>query len=350
MSLLRVAVDVTELRPGAVGGVRTGLRLLLEALRRHAPQIDVVAIAPDGADVPPEVRFEPTGGPSRPRLWRRSRALRRYLSGFDLFHSPVTAVPPFNGLPMTATVHELPFAVSESLEGPFRAFKQVYWLDRMLERCRACVVPSQATLQQMQAAHPASVKIAHVVPHPCPPIPHGEPCVHDGSLLFVGRLERRKGVRALLLGATDFTGAIRLVGPQPPHKRRQLERLLDGLDLDKRVEFLGVVGERALDGFYRRARAVALLSASEGFGFPVLEALARGTPIIVARGTGAAETGGEAALVVNPLQPVEIAGALERSGDEDYRRQIALEGPRRAASFTPERTARAYERIFLESA
>ncbi len=346
---LRVGIDVTELHPGAVGGVRTGLRLLLEALHRYAEEIDVVAVAPEAADVPKGVRFERTGGPSRPLLWRRSRALRRHLMNVDLFHSPVTAVPSLNGLPMTATVHELPFAVSERLEGPLRAFKQIYWLDRMLERCRACVVPSHATLRQMQAAHPASIRIAHVVPHPCPPVSPGEPCRHDGSLLFVGRLERRKGVRALLLGATDFTGAIRLVGPQPPHKRRQLERLLDGLDLEKRVEFLGVVGDSALDGLYRRARAVALLSASEGFGFPVLEALARGTPIIVARGTGAAETGGEAALVVDPLQPGEIAGALERAGDEDYRRQIAREGPRRAASFTLEQTARAYEKVFLDS-
>ncbi|MGH7163165.1 MAG: hypothetical protein ACREID_06760, partial [Planctomycetota bacterium] len=102
---LRVAVDATELASGAPGGVRKALWLLLASLARHAPGVEAVACSPTPLLPPEGVRLLVTGGPARPLLWRRSRALRRALPSFDLFHSPVTAVPLLPGPPRTATVH-----------------------------------------------------------------------------------------------------------------------------------------------------------------------------------------------------------------------------------------------------
>jgi len=67
---VRIGFDVSELG-SAPGGVRTAIRLLLAALAEHEPDVEVVALAPRFRDVPRGVRFVETGGPARPRAWRR---------------------------------------------------------------------------------------------------------------------------------------------------------------------------------------------------------------------------------------------------------------------------------------
>ena len=346
---LRVAIDATELQPGAIGGVATGVRLLLRALKQHAGDIEACALAPRGVEVPAGVKLHLTGGPARPRFWRESQALSRALADYDLFHSPVTAIPLQERVPMTATVHELPFTVDERLEGLWRGQKQWYWLERALGYSRAIVAPTECTKRQILVAHPAAGPRIRIAPHATPPVRPGKRVLHDGSLLFVGRLDKKKGLRGLLRGARGFPGTIRLVGPQTERGRRQIERQAHQVGLLEQIEFMGPVEPSLLDEFYRRARAVVLLSASEGFGFPVLEGLSRGTPVLVARDTGAAEVGGDAALVVNPREPDEIAAAIERTRDHEYRRVTAEAGPRRAAEFTLERTAAAYREIFFDA-
>jgi len=342
---LKLGIDATELANGAIGGVRTAVYLLLDALRQFAPDIELHALAPEPVETPRGVRCVATGGPKRPLFWRRSRQLRRHLRQLDLFHSPVTAFPDAK-IPVTATVHELPFVENFRLEGQWRALVQEFWLARAMTRCRALVAPTEATLRQLGFAHPAAPRITTVVPHPAPTVErasHG----HDGSLLFVGRLDKRKCVEALLEGAAGAAlGEIRLAGPQPERRRSAIEAVAERLGILDRVRFLGVVGPAELDDLYCRACVVGLLSASEGFGFPVLEALARGVPVVVAKGTGAAEVGGAAALAVDPANTEEVVAALRQAADPAHRERIALEGPARAMEFTAERTARGYLEVF----
>jgi glycosyltransferase involved in cell wall biosynthesis len=342
---MRVGIDATELRHGAVGGVATALRLLLDALHRYAPDIELVALAPEPVDAPRGIRCVVTGGPRRPLFWRRSRQLRRHLRGLDLFHSPVTAFP--DGVAATATVHELP----SGFEGQWRALVEEYWFARALSRCKAIFAPTETTLRQMCLAHPAAPRVTRVVPHPAPPA-EGSPLERpDGSLLFVGRLDRRKCVEALLEGARGAVeGEIRLVGPQSAPARARIEEAAARSGVADRVRFLGVVDDAVLDDLYRRASVVGLLSASEGFGFPVLEALARGVPVVVAQGTGAAEVGGSAALAVGRTDREAVAAALRAAVTPEHRRRIAVEGPARAMEFTPERTARGYLEVFQRAA
>jgi glycosyltransferase involved in cell wall biosynthesis len=141
-------------------------------------------------------------------------------------------------------------------------------------------------------------------------------------------------------------GEIRLAGPHAPRRRRAIEAVAERAGVAQRVRFLGVVDPLALDDLYCRACVVGLLSASEGFGFPVLEALARGVPVVVAKGTGAAEVGGAAAIAVDPADREGIAAALRAAADPEHRQRIAVDGPARAMEFTPERTARGYLDVF----
>jgi len=329
---LRVGIDATELRPEAVGGVPRATWLLLEALRDHAPGLMPVAFSPHPVQTPPDLRIQWTGGPACPRRWRRSRALRDELRRVDLFHSPVTAFPRGTGCPMTATVHELPFVADRKVEGFLRAQAQWIWFSRALAECRALFTPSRATLLQMEALHAAAPQRACVVPHPAPRAEPRPPEPDEGYLLYCGRLDRRKRVE-LLYG---LDAEVRIAGPEAPR------------GAPPRVRYLGRLDDAALDAQMRRARAVALPSISEGFGFPVLEALARGVPAIARAGTGAAETGGDACLLFHSDE--ELPALLPRAADPAYRAETARSGPARAALFSPARTARAYEEAFHAAA
>jgi len=344
---VRVGFDVTELR-GAPGGVRTAIRLVLEALAKHAPEVDIVALAPREVDVPHGIRMKATGGPNKPRYWRRSLALRDSAEALDVFHSPVLAFPVLSHVPITVTLHELPFVVSARLEGFWAARAQCRWLARAMGRCRAIVVPSDATREQMRLVHPGALRITHCIPHPAPYVDemqHG----NDGSLLFVGRLDRRKSVEALLAGAALAEGTLRLIGPHDKKRRAQLQEFIARLDLTERVEFVGEVDRKMLDFLYRQAGAVALVSRSEGFGFPVLEALGRGVPVIVAKGTGAAEVGGDAVIAVDPQHPEEIAAAWQRALETEYRASVRTRGPARLLQFQPKAVARAYVDLWTDA-
>lgn len=342
---MKIGVDGTELMAGAPGGVRRALFLVLDALQRHAPEIDLVLLSPRQVEAPAGVNVRVTGGPSRPRTWRRSRTLRRAAADLDLFHSPVTAFPALD-CPVTATVHEIPFVAYRKLDGFWRANAQWYWVSRAVAECGAVVVPSEATRAQVLALHPGVGPKLAVVPHPAPPTPAEEQKEHDRSVLFVGRLDRRKRIDALLAGAALAEVSVRLVGPHPETARERIEQVARGLGIERRVLFMGEVDEEMLDYLYRQACAVGLVSSSEGFGFPVLEALARGIPVVVARGTGAAETGGDAVLAVDPDRPEEIAAALARAADPDYRAEVRRLGPAQALRFQPQRTARGYLELF----
>lgn len=347
--MIRVGIDASELKPGAVGGVPTAIRLLLRALKGHAPGVEPIAVAPREIEAPPGVEVRVTGGPARSRPWRRSRALRRAVSDLDLFHSTVTAFPDLPDKPVTATVHELPFVVDYHYEGQRRALAQWRWLSHALGRCAALVAPSRVTLDQMVTAHPAAWRVTTVVPHPAPPAPDHEQHGHDGSILFVGRLDRRKCVESLIRGAAGSGGEIRLVGAHAARRRDEIERVARACGAFDRLRFLGVVDAEALDRLYGCARVVVLCSASEGFGFPVLEALARSVPVIVSRDTGAAEVAGEAALLVDPGDADQITAAIERTGEAEWRGRIARVGPARALEFSPERTARGYAEVFARA-
>jgi len=344
---VRIGFDVTELN-GAPGGVRTAIRLVLEALRKDEPGIEIVALAPRDVPVPTGVRMKATGGPNKPRAWRESYALREAVEKVDLFHSPVLAHPDLVHIPVTVTLHELPFVISSKLEGFGRAVAQWNWLNRAMARCAAIVVPSEATREQLRLVHPGALRITTVIPHPAPFVDEMQHD-HDGSLLFVGRLDRRKSVEALLDGCAQFDGPVRLVGPQEPKRRKQIEAVIERNGMRDRVEFVGEVDGRTLGYLYRQAGAVGLVSRSEGFGFPVLEALGRGVPVIVAEGTGAAEIGGDAVITVDPRRKEQIAAAWQRALETEHRAFVRTRGPAQLLRFRPKDVARAYKKLWTDA-
>jgi glycosyltransferase involved in cell wall biosynthesis len=119
--------------------------------------------------------------------------------------------------------------------------------------------------------------------------------------------------------------------------------------MQERVRLLGWLGDAELEGLYASATCMAFPSLAEGFGLPVLEAMARGLPVACSNVTSLPEVAGEAALYFDPLDLPAMSGAIERLlGDRELRQRLAAAGREQAAHFTWERTAegtrRSYER------
>jgi glycosyltransferase involved in cell wall biosynthesis len=130
------------------------------------------------------------------------------------------------------------------------------------------------------------------------------------------------------------------------------EDLTSGVaSLEGRVRSLGFVPPDDLDALYTGAVAVVYPSLAEGFGLPVLEAMAHGVPVVTSAGKATEEVAGDAALLVDPLDVDAIAGAMERVlDDRELAFSLGAAAKERAASFTWQRSAELVAAVYAEAA
>lgn len=167
-----------------------------------------------------------------------------------------------------------------------------------------------------------------------------------GALLSVGTLEPRKNLGRVLTAHgrlcrrfSDFP-SLRLVGAAGWGKRQVLDALA-GHPAPWKVARLGYLSDQDLATEYRRSRGLVFCSLYEGFGLPVVEAMAHGCPVLCSRGTALAEVAGGAALLVDPKNLGEMEqGMLRLATDAPARARLRVAGRRRAEEFTWERCAR----------
>lgn len=159
----------------------------------------------------------------------------------------------------------------------------------------------------------------------------------DGRLrlLAVGSLQPRKNIPRLVAAVRSLASQrpvqLSLIGPEG----YQAREIRDLVGRDAVVEFLGYVSESRLIEAYRSADVFVYPSVYEGFGLPVIEAMACGTPVLTSTGGSLPEVAGSAALLVDPLDPVAIADGIVRlADDEGLRSHLVQEGLARARHFT----------------
>jgi len=163
-------------------------------------------------------------------------------------------------------------------------------------------------------------------------------------LLFVGTLEARKNV-ARLIRAFQQISLMRpslhliLIGKRG-REEEKIKEMVEVLGLKEKVHFKGYVDRSELKLFYHLARALVMPSLVEGFGFPVIEAMACGLPVLASRTTALPEVGGEAALYFEPENVRDIIQAIQAILDNpDLRCHLSQKGRRRARDFSWEKAA-----------
>ena len=154
-------------------------------------------------------------------------------------------------------------------------------------------------------------------------------------MLAVGTLEPRKNLAATQQAAQRLGVPLKVVGA-----RGWGDVHVDG--------WLGRVSDDELAALYRGARCLVYPSLYEGFGIPVLEAMACGTPVVTSAGGATEEVAGGAAVLVEPLDPAAIAAGIEEA---DRRRdELRVQGLERAAQFTWERVAAETRAVYERAA
>lgn len=347
---MRIGLDASPLvRPHPRGIVRAtaGLARALEARGRY----EVVRLAP-----------EPGEGLRSWRQGRLTRVLREL--ALDGFHSPLSAFPLRGPGRRVQTVHELPWrhGVAENADlrhrlwatlGPLRADRVIVTSEHVARDLRQRLLPGAGKIRVVPwGLDPA------FAPEP-PPGEVDEPVLgryrlgEDPILLCPGAVRAKKNLAAVLDGLAALvrrkTARFQLVvsGEDTSDLRRDLG-LVSRLGLSRYVSTPGPIAEAHLPALYRLATVVAVPSRSEGFAFPVLEAMASGTPVIVPPDSAQSELAGAAGLAVDPLDPEAMADAFLRARDErEALRPALLE---RASHFTWERCAERVEAVWQELA
>src|ERR1700694_1461475 len=253
------------------------------------------------------------------RLWSQVRLpLALQPAHPDLLFVPAHAIP-FGWLGKSLTVvHDLAFERHpEASSLAQRSYLQLTTRWAAL-RCPLLITPSESTRRDL-------VDLYHVAPERVRVVPLGggeeaerevapakrlvELGLEGAFVLQVGRIEARKN-QAAALAAVERLDGITLAVAGPESDGTLSKRLRDS----SRCRVLGVVDQPTLELLYSRARAVVVPSLYEGFGLPVLEAMARGQVVVAARASSLPEVGGEAALYVDdPKDPAELGGALAGS-------------------------------------
>jgi glycosyltransferase involved in cell wall biosynthesis len=273
----------------------------------------------------------------------------------DLLFVPAHVLPfAWPGKALTV-VHDLAF---EKFPDAYRFTDRVYLRFSTLlaaNRSKPLIAVSESTKQDLIEHYRVPEKQIRVVPlgidHPdeaaaTPASRLGELGVDGKFVLQVGRIEARKN-QAAALAAVERLDGVLLVVAGPERDRG----LAENLRASPRCRVLGMVDPPTLELLYRQADAVVVPSLYEGFGLPVLEAMARGKVVVAAKSSSLPEVGGEAALYFHdPADPENMARVLEVAlGDNELRNTISRAALARAATFSWDRTARAVADVINEA-
>ena len=288
------------------------------------------------------------------RMWSQARlpiALAREKP--DLLFVPAHVVPFAWSGAVLSVVHDLAFNRLPDAYGPGERMYLQLTTRWAAVRCRLLIAVSESTREDLVRSYGVSRERIRVVPlgvsppsvAPAPAERLSELGVDGSFVLQVGRIERRKN-QATALAAVERLDGLTLVVAGPERDAALAARLR----ASRCCRVLGLVDQPLLELLYRRASAVVVPSLYEGFGLPVLEALARGKVVVAAKASSLPEVGGDAVLYFqDPEDPEHLARALEAAlGDRDLQTKLEGAARARAAKFTWEATAAGVAAVIKE--
>jgi glycosyltransferase involved in cell wall biosynthesis len=368
MAPLRVGFDGHALSSPA-GGVRRYARELLGALVRLGEDLEIVALGGDAPQVPAGV--DCVDAPAHPptnlgwSLVGLPRAAQR--AHIDVLHAPAYTAPLWGAPPVVLTLHDVSYARHPEWYPYRRDLARRAFYRRSARRATVVLTDSTFSANEITAAYdipPGRIVVAPLgVDGSFSPDTSGGQCelpqeISGPFVLHVGDLHERRNLPTVVdavIGARRHFGGAAGVSLVLAGVDRGVG---DGLcaiaaeaDVPEAVVKLGPVSEELLLSLYRCATALVYPSLYEGFGLPVLEAMACGTPVIASRAASIPEVAGDAAILLDPSDVAAWTDAIVNVvNDDDRRSALRSKGLARATEFTWARTARITLDAYLRAA
>jgi len=356
---MRVGLDLVYLVPGETGGRETYVRELVPAMLAHDPELEFVAFVGRGAGprlasaLGERVRALTLPVSARSRLlWALGElalvpaaASRAHV---ELVHAPANFAPPWGPFRRVVTIHDLQYRALPELLSPLARAGTAGMLRLAVRGAHRVIVESHAAADEIVAGLGVARERIDVIPAGAGSTPAGERPAPDelrrrhdlgarAVVLCPASNLPHKNLSSLVAALALFDPAVRPMlvlcgrGTDAP-ALRELARA-SGVSDD--VRGLGSVTAAELDGLYALAGCVALATLYEGFGLPVLEAMARRVPVACSDLPVLREVAGPAAIYFDPRAPADIATAIGRVlGDGALAARLRELGETRAAGFS----------------
>ena len=257
----------------------------------------------------------------------------------ELFHGLNQRIDSTKQRRTVSTFHDL-FVMSGDYSTPeFRA-RFTHQAVLAAQRSDLIIAVSHFTARQIEQFLKVDSARIRVIHHGCSPPSAPVPAAErEPMILFVGALQRRKNITRLVEAFEQTPPGWRLVlaGSFGFGSEEILARIQASPRL-KDIQVLGYVSGAVLKDLYQRASLFAFPSLDEGFGMPLLDAMAHGVPILTSNASALPEVTGDAALLVDPTDATSIAGGLQRLiDDQTLREQLREKGLTRCREFTWEK-------------
>ena len=369
---MRIAFDGTALRPR-----RTGVGYYAEHLLRHLAQeavddeLIVVSNQPVDTDepLPPRVRIATAPRRIARLVWMQTRAASVLRDvGADVAHFTNGIAPMISRVPTVVTIHDMSLRLYPRYHPARRVLLNAPLVDLAARRADAIVTVSESARRDIVRLYKLDPGRVHVVYEAAAPSfrPVRDPDVleriraryglDERVILYVGTIEPRKNLPRLIEAfararrAADLPHQLACVGPYG-WLSRGIDEQIARAGVAHAVTFTGYVPFEDLPALYSAAEMFVYPSMYEGFGLPVVEAMACGTPVITGRASAVAEVGGGAVAPVDPLEVDALADTLVRLARDPARRaRMSTAGLARAEEFSWTRAARQTLDIYREVA
>jgi glycosyltransferase involved in cell wall biosynthesis len=358
---MHIAFDGTTLRPG-----RTGVGYYTEHLLHHAAAQcgdDELTVISNAAiettrPLPRHVQLSVSASWLPRLVWMQTRAPRllRTIKA-DVVHFTNGMVPAFSRVPTVVTIHDMSLTMFPGFHPIRRVLLNRPFVNLAARRADAIITVSDAAKQdivRLYGIEPSRVHVVHEAPASAFRVIH-DPFelrrvrerygLAERFILYVGTIEPRKNLPKLIEAfarrrvAGDLPHQLVCAGPYG-WLSDGIEAQIDRLRIPDAVRFTGYVPFEDLPAIYNLAELFVFPSVYEGFGLPVVEAMACGTPVVTGRVAALNEVTGDAAELVESLEPDALGAALvSLARNRDRREDLSRRGLLRSQSFSWARAA-----------
>ncbi|MFJ2660862.1 glycosyltransferase family 4 protein [Arthrobacter koreensis] len=342
---MRIVFDARFTRTDQHDGISRYGASLIEAVSRHA---DVRMLISDERQLAllPQVPWTKINSPLSPAELFVARHVNKL--GADAVVCPMQTMGSWGRrYPLVLTLHDLIYYQNPTPPGflplpvrlLWRLYHLAYWPQRLLLNRADVVATISDTTRELMSRHRLTRRPVRMVSNAPQPgtVPRDAALPPEKFLLYMGSFMPYKNVETIVRGMDGLPGyTLHLLSRISQARRSELEALCAD---PSRVVFHNGVSDAEYDSLLRRATALVSLSKAEGYGLPIIESMAAGTPVIAADTPIFREVSGGAAVLVDPESPEGFADAVRSLSDSECWREASEAGLARAAAYDWETSA-----------